>query len=96
METEDPFDDASTELTTGPDNRIPATIITGFLGSGKVRRGFFVFFFLYFQSALIVFFFMRVMFIEQTTLLNHILTGGHGKRIAVIENEVIVLVSGSF
>ena len=26
--------------------------------------------------------------IEQTTLLNHILTAEHGKRIAVIENEV--------
>lgn len=25
---------------------------------------------------------------EQTTLLNHILTADHGKRIAVIENEV--------
>ncbi|CAN1730128.1 Zinc-regulated GTPase metalloprotein activator 1 [Linum perenne] len=39
------------------DDRIPATIITGFLGSGK------------------------------TTLLNHMLTGEHGKRIAVIGNE---------
>lgn len=34
VETEDSFD-LSTEIS--PDNRIPVTIITGFLGSGKVR-----------------------------------------------------------
>lgn len=37
--------------------KVPVTVITGFLGSGK------------------------------TTLVNHILQGNHGKRIAVIENE---------
>ena len=38
-------------------NRVPVTILTGFLGCGK------------------------------TTLLNHILTASHGKKLAVIENE---------
>ncbi|WVY92971.1 hypothetical protein V8G54_032059 [Vigna mungo] len=54
-------EDSDVSTVIPPDNRIPATIITGFLGSGK------------------------------TTLLNHILTAEHGKRIAVIENEVFVL-----
>ena len=39
------------------DNRVPVTVLTGFLGSGK------------------------------TTLVNHILTASHGKKIAIIENE---------
>ncbi|KAH9687160.1 CobW C-terminal domain-containing protein [Citrus sinensis] len=48
------------------DKRVPATVITGFLGSGKARSS---------------------LCCMQTTLLNHILTAQHGKRIAVIENE---------
>ena len=39
------------------ENRLPVTVVTGYLGSGK------------------------------TTLINHVLTANHGKRIAVIENE---------
>ncbi|KAF3589660.1 hypothetical protein F2Q69_00026808 [Brassica cretica] len=86
VETEDPFD-VPTELT--PDNRIPATIITGFLGSGKVR-GFFVFRFSKSKGASTSVIGFHGSFVsEQTTLLNHILTGDHGKRIAVIENEVL-------
>ena len=51
--------DPNYNYNTLDDNRVPATVITGFLGSGK------------------------------TTLLNHILSSQHGKRIAVIENEVL-------
>lgn len=40
-----------------PDQKVPVSVVTGFLGSGK------------------------------TTLINHILTGEHGKKVAVIENE---------
>src|SRR5215218_8428598 len=44
-------------MTAATRDRVPVTVLTGFLGAG------------------------------QTTLLNHILTAQHGKRIAVIENE---------
>jgi G3E family GTPase len=40
-------------------DKIPVTVITGFLGAGK------------------------------TTLINHILTTNHGKKIAIIENECV-------
>lgn len=92
------LDESSTAATTalGLDNRVPATIITGFLGSGKVR------FFFYFTFGFLLFRFLLfgyresvglgiscgVLLAMQTTLLNHILTSQHGKRIAVIENEV--------
>ncbi|KAF8751050.1 hypothetical protein HU200_012248 [Digitaria exilis] len=56
------------------DTRVPATVITGFLGSGKVPS----------RSSLLV---QCLRIGVDTTLLNHILTSQHGKRIAVIENE---------
>lgn len=70
--------------TLGLDKRVPATIITGFLGSGKVGFSFSGSHCLFSIGVLIDLLFM----ISQTTLLNHILTSQHGKRIAVIENEV--------
>ncbi|HYH41420.1 MAG TPA: GTP-binding protein [Burkholderiales bacterium] len=45
-------------MSTAPETRIPVTIVTGFLGSGK------------------------------TTLINRILSEAHGRKIAVIENEL--------
>lgn len=42
-------------------SKIPVTVLTGFLGSGK------------------------------TTLVNHILSASHGKKIAIIENEYVLL-----
>ena len=44
--------------SAGDAARLPITVVTGFLGSGK------------------------------TTLVNRVLTGGHGRRVVVIENEV--------
>ena len=48
---------AAMEVDASEDGRVPVTILTGFLGSGK------------------------------RTLLNHIITDTHGKKIAIIENE---------
>lgn len=56
--------------------RIPVTVLTGFLGSGWENESEFVAFFSNYDE-----------FIGKTTLLNWILTADHGKRIAVIENE---------
>ena len=44
-------------MAASADGKLPVTVLTGFLGSGK------------------------------TTLVNHILQGQHGKKIAIIENE---------
>ncbi|KAI8547047.1 hypothetical protein RHMOL_Rhmol07G0165300 [Rhododendron molle] len=63
------------------DDRVPATVITGFLGSGKVA-----FLFSLLLSILDSRNFKSPTFCV-TTLLNHILTAQHGKQIAVIENE---------
>ncbi|KAE9459237.1 hypothetical protein C3L33_08854, partial [Rhododendron williamsianum] len=63
------------------DDRVPATVITGFLGSGKVA-----FLFSLLLSILDYRNFKSPTFCV-TTLLNHILTAQHGKQIAVIENE---------
>lgn len=86
-----PQTDEDEEVSTviPPDNRIPATIITGFLGSGKVS--YLILFPLIFISVyeIEIWFWLGI---EQTTLLNHILTAEHGKRIAVIENEVCCVV----
>jgi len=48
---------ATTPVPNAGDRRMPVTVLTGFLGSGK------------------------------TTLINHILTAQHGKKLAIIENE---------
>ncbi|KAJ9549745.1 hypothetical protein OSB04_022288 [Centaurea solstitialis] len=66
------YDDASVAAALNLDDRVPATVITGFLGSGKVEK---------LESD------DFILLGWQTTLLNHILTAQHGKRIAVIENE---------
>ncbi len=49
---------AADAAPAGSEKRVPITIVTGFLGSGK------------------------------TTLVNRVLTGTHGRRVVVIENEV--------
>jgi G3E family GTPase len=58
---------------------IPVTIISGFLGSGKVQlsKAFrcFVFFNFSFSSSF------------QTTFLKYVLSASHGRKIAVIQNE---------
>ncbi|GKU95883.1 hypothetical protein SLEP1_g9183 [Rubroshorea leprosula] len=79
------------------DNRVSATIITGFLGSGKVSALFSLAFFSFncFINGIYYIVYQspvrngskNLTFATQTTLLNHILTAQHGKRIAVIENE---------
>ncbi|GJN22483.1 hypothetical protein PR202_gb10048 [Eleusine coracana subsp. coracana] len=98
---------ADADTMIPPDNRIPATIITGFLGSGKVRAlipegpSFPPFnqvrrFVRRIQETEIEEALKRMKSGKamgpdgipiETTLLNHILTAHHGKRIAVIENE---------
>ena len=54
--------------------KLPVTILTGFLGSGKER---------WTRNDV----FLTHACAQQTTLLNSILHGEHGRRIAVVENE---------
>ncbi|KAB1218740.1 COBW domain-containing protein 2 [Morella rubra] len=79
--------DVSTKIP--PDNRVPATIITGFLGSGKgiVKIGNELSPDQMSSPLKEVMEDTTMGSLEHTTLLNHILTAEHGKRIAVIENE---------